>query len=240
MSACTSRPRLGRFGWPGRGRRVGGLIAVPATRRQHPGECPGWPVPAGWRNEGLRDRRCRRRHGLRPWPASNGCRGDVMMGMLVVGASGARNPGRAPSSGGAPAGWSWAAVVAGTGSPSASVRTRAGIVLSRTVPGSASSLPASASAGTRPASTRLASRGWPQRGWAQSANRPLRARPQRGWAQSANRPLRARPQRGWAQSASWLPPGLLEPARFRRGSSPPGSPEAGRLQPGWPESGRLR
>ena len=69
MSACTSRPRLGRFGWPGRGRRVGGLIAVPATRRQHPGECPGWPVPAGWRNEGLRDRRCRRRHGLRPWPA---------------------------------------------------------------------------------------------------------------------------------------------------------------------------
>ena len=63
------RISLGRFGWPGRGRRVGGLIAGPATRRQNPGECPGWPVPAGWGNEGLRDRRCLRRHGPRPWPA---------------------------------------------------------------------------------------------------------------------------------------------------------------------------
>ena len=152
MSACTSRPRLGRFGWPGRGRRVGGLIAEyrpPAG--QNPGECPAGRCPPGWRNEGLRhgvpggamvcgrgrreQRPARRRHD------GHACGGAC---------SGARNPGRAQSSLGCPA------LVLGRRRGrdrfrlSASVRTRAGIVSSWTVPGCASSLSASASAGRAP------------------------------------------------------------------------------------------
>ena len=211
------------------------------------------------------------------------CPGGVMMGMLVVGASGARHLGRTPSSGGAPAG--------GTGPPSrpepaqSRLRRRTGPAHRPFRSRRPGMLRPQRRAGARPGSVHLPlrpgcwrgsfhpgpagspvrcppqrqpERAWPHglalTGWAQRA-RPQRARPQRAWPQRA-RPQRARPQRGWAQSASGLNGpgpnggGLSRPARlhqfgpnrcgFDRGSSPPGSPETGRLQPGWPESGRLR